>query len=684
MAFLNYFYSKNKIIFVFIGIIIFSWGFSQRAKFVADSLETKLIQFKKRDTLRAEVLIRLATAIYNNGDLQRCLDLVNEAEFIADSLIFKRGQFLYELFYGLHYSQRGDYTKALEYDLAALKIAEELKSKPDMVRLYRNIGTIYHGIRDYKEALRFYFEGLRTAKKEGMKNDIAGLESNIGIVYHMQKEFDKALEFYELSLKTCEENKNKRTKSYVLNSIGKLHHERAQISQQQRDFDLAIKYFKLSLTIKKELKDLKGMSNALGNIGEVYTDLKSYKQALDFFKQGEVLALETNYKDWLREGYSGMATVYNFMSDYKNALLYYKKFMQVKDTLDEIATKERMTKMQGTFDTDKKDKEILLLQKDNELKHVKLGQQNVLLISVIIGLIIVFIFSIIIFRSYRTKKKSNDMLSRQNHIIESHKQQLEIQKKSVTDSINYARKIQNSVFPDLNYIREFFPGTFVCYKPKDIVSGDFYWFMHKNDFSFYAVADCTGHGVPGAFMSLVASSLLNEIVNDQFTSSPSQILSKLHNLVYGTFKQEKGDEYAQDGLDIALVVYDHKKNKLVFSGARNSVIMIRNGMAEMVHATQKSIGGLSIINTPEPDRKFDEIEIVLNKGDLLLMITDGVLDMFNHKKEKYGILRLKGLSQLLWKKEDPKEMEELGNKEIKQWLLNEIQVDDILMSGIKF
>lgn len=658
---------------------------AQRQRFNIDSLEREFKNHETIDSVRVNLMINIALSLNESrSDIKRALDLVDNAVKISDNLGLPNQKVTALMFIAQNHIENSEYTKAIDYILQALKISEETKNIPQKVRALRNLGVIYHAIKDYQKSLKYYFDALKEAKKYTLKREIPGIESNIGILYQNIHENEKALSFYELALRSAEEIDNKTTKSFVLNSIGMLHQDKGLEEKDRQELDLSIKYFKLSLALKKELNHEKGIANALGNIGKSYAGLKFYGEALKFLKEGEQIALKLNYKEWLREGYQSISECYENTNDLKNALSYFKKYTQIKDSLASVASLEKIEELQGLYDTEKKDKEILLLQKDNDLQTEKLRRQSIMITSIVITLAVLLGFLFFISKSNRQKKLSNITLSRQNQLIQTQKTELEIQKKNIIDSINYARKIQYSILPPITEIQKHFPESFVCYRPKDIVSGDFYWFVQKNNCSFYAVADCTGHGVPGAFMSLVASSLLNEIINKQFTTKPSVILEKLHRLVYETFKQEKGDEYAQDGLDISIIIHKQDTNEVFFAGARSSVIIVKNGIAELITATPKPIGGLSIINTPEPDRKFDEKEIKIENGDLLFMFTDGVLDMFNHLNQKYGIERLKGLSQLLWKKRTKEEMHETVEKELNYWLHNESQIDDILITAIRF
>jgi len=266
------------------------------------------------------------------------------------------------------------------------------------------------------------------------------------------------------------------------------------------------------------------------------------------------------------------------------------------------------------------------------------------------------------------------------------KEEIELKNKDITDSINYAQKIQEAILPSDLDIKKHLPENFVLFKPKDIVSGDFYWFSKKEDKAFIAAADCTGHGVPGAFMSMIGNSLLNEIVNDNGVDEPAKILQQLKEGVIKSLKQTGEAGKQKDGMDIALCAFDFKNNKLEFSGAYNPLIRIREGELEETRSDRMPIG----IYSDDGGRKFTNHELEMKKGDMYYFFTDGFVDQFGGPKgKKYMGKRFKILLKEIYQLPMKKQRQKL-DEVVEGWKAHVMadgstyeQMDDILVIGVK-
>jgi len=265
------------------------------------------------------------------------------------------------------------------------------------------------------------------------------------------------------------------------------------------------------------------------------------------------------------------------------------------------------------------------------------------------------------------------------------KEEIEEKSKDITDSINYAQKIQEAILPTIEIIREQLPESFVLFKPKDIVSGDFYWFTEKDGKALLIAADCTGHGVPGAFMSMIGNSLLNEIVNEKGITRPSEILQKLKEGVIKSLKQTGEAGKQKDGMDIALCSFDLKNSKVEYSGAYNPLFLIRDGEIQETRADRMPIGIYD-----DGGKVFTNHEIEVLKGDMLYFFTDGYVDQFGGPKgKKFMNKRFKQLFLDVHKK-DMDEQREIMDDNIEEWKahLDEDgvifeQMDDILVIGVR-
>lgn len=264
------------------------------------------------------------------------------------------------------------------------------------------------------------------------------------------------------------------------------------------------------------------------------------------------------------------------------------------------------------------------------------------------------------------------------HIISEQKQSLEEKTRDITDSINYAKRIQHAKLAKRESIHRALPSSFVLFKPKDIVSGDFYFFENKQEHIILAAADCTGHGVPGAFMSLIGIERLEDAVSR--SSDPSTILSLLNKGVKVSLKQSDTDESTRDGMDIALCSIDRKNNRLLYAGANRPLWIIRkdSGSLEEIKATKTAIGGY----TPD-DQLFQLHEIPMKQGDRIYLFSDGYADQFSQQNKKLTTKKFKELLLSLTTVPITKQEEQL-DRFIEDWKNGTEQIDDILVIGVEY
>jgi serine phosphatase RsbU (regulator of sigma subunit) len=286
----------------------------------------------------------------------------------------------------------------------------------------------------------------------------------------------------------------------------------------------------------------------------------------------------------------------------------------------------------------------------------------------------------------RHKKRANEQLQISNTEIMHQKDELqekgaiiEIAYNDIKSSINYAKRIQEAILPIKDEIKRSFPESFVLFKPRDVVSGDFYWFANHSERNIIACVDCTGHGVPGAFMSMIGNTLLNEIVNEKGITKPSEILDLLHIRVRQSLKQNMENTETRDGMDIAICSVDTKNNILYYAGANRPIYIVRENKLDEIKPNKMSIGG----DQMEEDRSFTNHEIDIKKSDTVYLSTDGYADQFGGERGKKFMV--KRFQEELLEIQNLK-MEQQGEflkTTIENWQGDLEQVDDILVIGIK-
>jgi len=263
--------------------------------------------------------------------------------------------------------------------------------------------------------------------------------------------------------------------------------------------------------------------------------------------------------------------------------------------------------------------------------------------------------------------------------VEERTSELQVMNKDLTDSINYAERIQSAIFPKMSDIEDTFNDVFVINLPKDIVSGDFYWFHHKDGISHIAVVDCTGHGVPGAMMSMIGNNLLNRAIVEHQLNDPGKILKDMDRSLGEMLKDDAEGLAVNDGMDLSLCMIDYANNKLEFAAAQSSALIIQGGELTRLQGSKFSIGGFG----SNRDKMFETTSITFNSSDLVYMFSDGYQDQFGGMKGKK--FYKKNLIHLIESTADrPMKEQELTILEtFVNWKGNEIQMDDVTVMGIR-
>ena len=295
------------------------------------------------------------------------------------------------------------------------------------------------------------------------------------------------------------------------------------------------------------------------------------------------------------------------------------------------------------------------------------------------SLFVFLILFVLVLRSWRKTKSQNKIIENQKSDIESQKSKLEESHKEITDSINYAKNIQDALMTSSEYIKDALPESFVFFLPKDVVSGDYYWvYKFSEDEVFFTVADCTGHGVPGAFMSMIGTSLLNENIIDYKIDNPAEVLGNMRSKIIESLNDHSSKTNNKDGMDMALCKLNLKTKTLDYTGANNPLVHISEGKINYIKGNSQPVG-LSIID----NKPFTNHHVKLKKGDMIYIYSDGYQDQFGGPKgKKYMVKKFKTfltrLSALPIDEQRVKIQEEFHG-----WKGNHDQVDDICVMGIR-
>jgi tetratricopeptide (TPR) repeat protein len=608
---------------------------------------------------KAICLNTLGGSNYVKSNYSHALDYYNTGLKIAEEISDKswQAQFLGNI--GIVYYSLSDYPKALEYYFKALKITEELGDKRSMALNLGNIGIVYKEQSDYPQALAYYFKALKIDEELGNKNGIARHLGNIGIVYKEQSDYPQALAYYFKALKIAEELGDKRGMSILLGNIGNFYVD-------QSNYPKALDYYIKALKIAEKIGVKRSVAINLGNIGELYRKTGKFKDSEKYLKQALDLSYSLGTLDITRTFESFLSQLYDTLGQYKLSLIHYKKYIAARDTIDNDEKRKQINYLANKYEWEKK--EAVMKEQQEKERALFLANQRrnkIILYSVLSGLALVLVFSFFIYRSLRITKK-------QKHIIEKQKHLVEEKNKEITDSIRYAKRIQNAILPPDKVVKESLKESFILYLPKDIVAGDFYWLENKNNTVLFAAADCTGHGVPGAMVSVICNNGLNRSVREHGITEPGKILDKTREIVLAEF--EKSEEDVKDGMDISLCALNG--NHLQWAGANNPLWIIRNGELIEYAPNKQPIGK---VDNPAP---FTTHHIELQQGDKLYIFSDGYADQFGGEKgKKFKAANLKKLL-LSIQNESMEQQKNILQQAFNQWKASLEQVDDVLVMGV--
>ena len=636
------------------------------------------------------------------GNYPRALDYYFDALKIDEEIGNKNGIAKRLGNIGVVYYKQGNYHKALDCYFKTLKAFEELGDKNKFALTLGNIGNIYFDQGDFAKALEYYFKALKIDEELGDKNKIASQLGNIGIVYRNQGNYSKALDYFFKGLKIFEELRNKNHVAASLGNIGLVY-------WNQGNYPKALDYYFKALKMAEELGEKNAIAADLGNLGSLYTRTGKFKEAENYLRRAIAMDDSIGAMDFLRINEERLSQLFDTTGRHKEALIHYKKAIAIKDTIFSQENKKELVRKEMKYEFDKKE---AITKAENEKQQAiaeeKNRRQKIITLSVALGLLLVLIFAGFVFRSLRITRKQKNIIelqknevSQQKGIVEKQKRLVEEHQKEIIDSITYAKRLQEAILPPTAYVNLLLPDNFILYKPKDIVAGDFYWMEvvksfepGKGDIVLIAAADCTGHGVPGAMVSMVCSNALNRAVKEFHLLDTGKILDKATDLVLETF--EKSDKDVKDGMDISLLRIEFapfpsgmKVVGLQWSGANNPLWYISSSptgdsQSEICEITaDKQPIGKQDSRKPFITHNIERSALNLKSESVFYLFTDGYADQFGGPKgKKFMYKQFKEL--LLSIHHLPmNEQQCVLEKTINDWSGKLEQVDDILVIGIR-
>ncbi len=638
-------------------------------------LSKKEIHFYKNKKGRS--FTRIGMYYLNTSDYTKAIDYFHKA-----MPVFKETSERHEVAncysnIGVAHIYKGNYPDALQFTLKSLKIREEIGDTMNMAASYNNAAYIYTVLQKYEQSLDYNEKALAIYQKYDMEQDVGGIYINMGILYRNMHQNQKALDYYLKALPIKEKGKNK-------GKLGDLYNNISVAYGSLGDIQLELKYSLMALALHEEHGNDIGVSGALANLATSYFVLKQFTKSKECLMRALPLAKKINHKMTITHIYLSLMRADSALGNYKNSLESYRQYIKYRDSLfsEENTRKEVEAEMKYAYGKDsvanakQKQLDSALIEKQNTEIDARKSEQAYLEKQgyfLFFGVALLIAFGIFMYNRFR-------ITSKQKNIIESQKKEVEIQKhivdekqKEITDSINYAKRIQYTLLAGEEMLKSNLGEHFVHFAPKDIVSGDFYWSTKKGDDFYLAVCDCTGHGVPGAFMSLLNISFLNEAINEKNISEPHLVLNHVRERLIQNM------EGGQDGMDVILLKFRILDFgfRISYAAANNHPILISNGAVKELPCDKMPVG--------KGDRmdSFSSHAIEFAKGDMLYLYTDGYADQFGGPKGKK--LKKSNLNSMLAEIHILKP--EIQNAKLAtnfhEWKRDLEQIDDVCIIGIR-
>lgn len=556
------------------------------------------------------------------------------------------------------------------------------------------IAFIYLENSNTKEAINYFLETVPLNEKARNYNDIKAVYSNIALIYSDMDRLDLTLEYFYKSLEARKKMNSKAEVAAGLIDVAYIH---TALNQTEK----AIQLLEEALSLSKEVNNPRLILNSVKLLAQNYDKIGNKAKAAEYSsmfamyeQQLTTQQIKTEYETKVVKSEADAER--EKIQRLQQELMMSLRELQAKakqDSLTFIVMTKQDSLNKAADEAKARQTEIDLLNRNKELAETKIREQEatsrvqkLIIYSAFGFLALVVVATIAIYKNYRDKKKANQLLNLQNIEIQNQRDHIQKQNENINKSINYAQGIQKALLPPQTSLQEIFPESFIFFRPRDVVSGDYYWFKEltngygsteKNGKIAISAIDCTGHGVPGAFLSMIGYNLLDDIVY-RGIHKPGEILKELNNGIRRTLRQDETEN--RDGMDMALCVVDYNSKVVEFSGAKNPLVYVANNEVYRIRGDKESIGG----GMGYMQSDFITHSIQVEHPTWFYMFSDGFIDQFGGSEGRKFMIKnfidfLASISIL-----PPDQQRELLKNTLKDWLGTKYtQVDDILVVGFK-
>ena len=598
---------------------------------------TKAIE-GKQDGEKVDILIDFGKDYFKKSKFEKSANCYISAGNLYAKSSDRGGQAYCQRKAGMSYFKKGDYKNAIIILKKAKKNYTTVKDKKGIYNSAFSLADAYNRKKDYKNAIKTYNEALKVANNPKKATEVL---YRIAITYSQWGNTKQAILYFEKT--------EKKAKAAGLTALANSANSSIEaLKENQENKEKHVTQFEE----EKQDEEDKYVVNLQDNL-----EITKQENLLSL-KEIDKLSLENQAKQY---------RLHFVQEQYENQLLE----NEIKSKDIELLTAENDLK-----------------QAEIETKKIKIETQRKVLIIVGTSLALVLLLLVFIGVLYRQKKRNLIIVNKQKEEIATQHGELKLQKDvlnkqnlEITDSIKYAQKIQKSILPSNDKISSYINNFFIIFKPKDIVSGDFYWFYKKGDDIWGAIVDCTGHGVPGAFMSMIGNSLLNKIINEEEVTTPSSLLTRLNAELNFALKQNNNEDVSDDGMDMTVIKINEQKGEFTLSLANHNALIIENKKAKKLKGDIYSIGGLF---SELPDIVFTDHSFKIAKNTSVYMFSDGYEDQFGgENNKKYSIERMEK-KIISMQEKTLAEQKDILETDFKSWKEDSNQIDDVIIFGLQF
>jgi serine phosphatase RsbU (regulator of sigma subunit)/tetratricopeptide (TPR) repeat protein len=639
-----------------------------------------LIAAETKDDFNLSAAYYYYGSIYSDlGDYKTCVRYVKKSVDIRKKIGDQLGLAASYSFMGLCYAGLDNYTLAIEYIQKSIPIREKAGDKRGLANSYLTMYKVYFELGELDKAMESEFKSLKICQELKDLQCVSGRYTNLGQLYQKKGQYKDALNYHFKALSLS-------TQLQIKNRIALVHENIARVYALTNRRDQALLHLDSSLVLRKEIGDVEGETSTYLVMADIYLEKQEPAKTIEFAQIALRSAKKLQIRSMEKEAHQLLSKAFEALNKPNEALFHFREFVHLKDSLFSIDQSKELVRQELEFNfAQKEEKQRLEQEKKEEKARMESRKQRNIILSAGAALVVLSLLLGFSIWQYRLKNRSkqeleltNAKLNTKNEELEESKEIIEIQHREITDSIRYARQIQYAILPSHTDLKEYFTEAFVIFKPKDVISGDFYWATSIDQKTILATVDCTGHGVPGGFMSMLGISLLNELVIEQGIISPALLLHKLREKVITSLRQKGNEGEQKDGMDMTVCVFDKNTSMLTYAAANHVFYLASGNEITEYKGDRHPVGIFGDELLP-----FHEFTISVKKGDRIYTFTDGFPDQFGGPKgKKYKYQQLKDkISNVQAEKLD--EQGNLLDIDFTNWQGALEQIDDVTVIGVE-